>query len=46
VYAGFCWGNLRDRDYLKDLDGKGCVILKWILKKWDVGRGLDRAGSE
>jgi hypothetical protein len=37
VHTGFWWGNLRERDHLEDLDGDGCVILKWILKKWDVG---------
>jgi len=21
------------------------IILRWIFKKWDVGHGLDRAGS-
>jgi len=21
------------------------IILRWILRKWDVGRGLDRSGS-
>jgi hypothetical protein len=22
------------------------IILRWIFRKWDVGYGLDRAGSE
>jgi len=23
----------------------GRIILRWIFRKWDVGYGLDRAGS-
>jgi hypothetical protein len=23
----------------------GMIILRWIFRKWDVGYGLDRAGS-
>jgi len=32
-----CWGNQRERDHLEDQGLDGRVILKWILKKWDVG---------
>jgi len=34
---GFCWGDLRERDHLGDpcLDGR--IILRWILRKGDVG---------
>jgi len=41
AYAGFWWGNLKERDYVgdPDVDGK---ILKWMFRKWD---GLDRVGS-
>jgi hypothetical protein len=35
VHTSFRWGDLRERDHLKDLDGR--IILKWILKKWDEG---------
>jgi hypothetical protein len=37
VYAGFWWGNLRERDHVEDpsLDGK--IILRCIVRKWDVG---------
>jgi len=30
VRAGILWENLRDRDYLEDIDKHGRVILKWI----------------
>jgi hypothetical protein len=33
--TGFCWRDLRERDYLEDLGIDGRIILKWILKKWD-----------
>jgi hypothetical protein len=42
VYAGFWWGNLRERDHLKDLDVNGRIIIRWIFRNWDVGQGLDR----
>jgi hypothetical protein len=32
VHIGFWWGNLRERDHLKDLGIDGRVILKWIFK--------------
>jgi hypothetical protein len=32
----FWWESLRVRDYLKDLDSDGRIILKWIFKKWVV----------
>jgi len=36
-YAGFWWGNHRERDQLEDLDVDGKIILKWIFRKWIVG---------
>jgi len=38
-------GNLRERDHLRYPGVDGRIILRWILRKWDVGYGLDRAGS-
>jgi hypothetical protein len=41
----FWWGNLRERDYLKDLGVDGGIILKWIFNKWDgiyLAQGRDR----
>ena len=34
-----------ERDNLGDPDIDESIILKWIFRKWDVGYGLDRAGS-
>jgi hypothetical protein len=40
VHTGFWWGNLRERDCLKDPNVDGRIILSWIFKKWNVG-GMD-----
>ena len=37
MYTEFWWGNLRDRDHLKDPGVDGVIILRWIFRKWDVG---------
>jgi hypothetical protein len=37
VRAGFWWGDLREFDHLGDPDVDRRIILKLILKKWDVG---------
>jgi hypothetical protein len=39
IYAGFWWGNLRERDNLESLGVAGRIILRWIFRKW-VG-GMD-----
>ena len=36
--TGFWWGYLRDRDHWGDLGAYGKIILRWIFRKWDVGR--------
>jgi hypothetical protein len=43
MHIGFSWGNLTERDHLKDpgLDGK----IKWIFETWDGRHGLERSGS-
>ena len=47
MYAGFWWGNMRERDHLEDPGVDERIILRWMFSKWDVGgRGLDRSGSE
>jgi hypothetical protein len=38
---GSQWGNLNERDHVKDLRVESKIILKWILRKYD-----DRAWSE
>jgi hypothetical protein len=34
------WGNLRERNYWRDPDADGRIILRRIIRKWDVG-GMD-----
>jgi len=36
-YIGFWWGNLRERNHFRDQGVDGRIILRWILRKWDVG---------
>jgi hypothetical protein len=31
------WGNLKERNQLKDPGVDGRIILRWIFRKWDVG---------
>ena len=37
MYKGFWWGNLRVKDHLRDPGIDGRIILRWILRKRDVG---------
>jgi len=32
---GFCWENVRERDYLVELSENGRIILEMIFKKWN-----------
>jgi hypothetical protein len=34
VHTGFCWGDVRKGDHLKDLGVDGRIILNWIFKNW------------
>jgi len=43
VYTGFWYGNRREKDHPGDPGLDGRII--WTFRKWDVGYGLDRAGS-
>jgi hypothetical protein len=36
VHTGFWWGDLRERDHLKD-PGVDGMMSKWVFKKWDWG---------
>ena len=38
-------GNLRERGHWGDPGTDGRIILRWIFRKWDMGYGLDQAGS-
>jgi len=37
VNAVFWWGNLRERDHLKDSGVDGRLIVRWIFRNRDVG---------
>ena len=37
AYTGFWWGNQRERDRLEDSGVDDRIILRWIIRKWDVG---------
>jgi hypothetical protein len=41
THTRFCWGDMRERDHLKDLGIDRNIVLKWIFKKWDGGHELD-----
>jgi hypothetical protein len=43
----FLVGKLEGKriDHLGDPGLDGRIILSWIFRNWDVGYGLDRAGS-
>jgi len=38
---GFGGGNPRERDHLEDIDVDGRIILKWTLKKRELGHEVD-----
>jgi hypothetical protein len=38
VCTGFWWGNLGVRDDLEDPAVDGKVLLRWIFRKWGVGK--------
>ena len=40
AYTGFWWGNLKKRDHLGDPGVDRRIILKWIIRKWDVGEWI------
>jgi len=44
VYRGFV-GKPEGKNHLGDPGVDGRIILRWIFRRWDVGYGLDRAGS-
>ena len=42
---GFCWGDLRGGEHMKDPGIDGRIILQWILEKCNGRHELDRSGS-
>jgi hypothetical protein len=45
AYTGFRWGKLKEIDYLRVPGVDGRIILRWMFRKWNLGYGLDGAGS-
>jgi len=41
AYTVFWWGNLREREHLEDPGVDGRIMLRLILRKCDVGYGVD-----
>jgi hypothetical protein len=41
VHTGFCWENVRERDYLEDADVDWRIILKIDLQEVGWGHGWD-----
>jgi len=41
VYTGIRWRNLRKRDYLENVGIDGRTVLRCIIRKWNVGHGLE-----
>jgi hypothetical protein len=37
AYTGFWWGNVSDRDHFGHPGVDGRIIIRWIVRKWDVG---------
>ena len=37
MHTWFWWGNVKERDHLDDPGVDGRIILRSILRKWDVG---------
>jgi hypothetical protein len=35
--TGCWWGNLKERNHWGDTDGDEKIILRWILRNWNVG---------
>jgi len=46
VYIVFLVGKRGEREQMEDTCIDGMIILQWIFKKWNMGYGLDRSGSE
>jgi hypothetical protein len=43
-YTMFKWRHLRERDNLEHPGIDGRIILRRIVRKWDVGQELDQTG--
>ena len=42
AYIGFWWGNLAEKDQLRNPGVDGRIILRCIFRKWDV-RALNKS---
>jgi hypothetical protein len=41
----FWYGDLRERDHWGDPGVDGKIILRWIFRKWDVGRSEEHTSE-
>jgi hypothetical protein len=41
MHTGVWLGNVQERDHVEEIGIDGRVVLKWVLKKYMGGCGLD-----